>query len=765
MKKLVYQTLCIPLLLGSLFFSRAAAEDLSRVLVIHSYHKGFIWTDGVDAAIRDEFSRGQDVQVMSEFLDTKRRPLEVMAPIFHRFLEEKYSHDPPDAIIVSDNNALIFMQSVHRDLFGNVPLFFCGINNFHPQMLEKLGPRVTGVVEKTDPAGTIRLILHLQPDLERLIVVTGMSATAREIKKETEPILSGFQQEVIWKDRLSSRELFPFLETLGRKDAVLLIAFNQDSDGTFYSYQMGARLISSRSRAPVYGLWDHYLNTGVVGGNMVNARDQGRTVARQCLDLLNTGRISAIHEQSPNTILVDYQALRHHGFKSSDLPAQAVVINQPPSFYQSHKLLIWSACVFILVLILLVVTLAGNIVRRRESEQKYRNLFELSMDAIFLINMDLEILDCNPAALTLFCIDTKEDFLLLNPADISPEFQPDGKPSFEKAVKLVNMVMESKARYFEWRHCKSTGQEFDASVLLSRMNIGGKNFVQATVRDISDQKRAQEMLIQSEKMMSVGGLAAGMAHEINNPLAGMLQSATVLTNRLTRPDMPVNIEAALESGTTMEAIAAFMARRQVPKILEAIKTSGARIAAIVENMLSFARKGDSSFSTHNPVELMENVLTLAATDFDLKKHYDFKNITIQKEYGRDLPQILCEAGKIQQVLLNILKNGAQAMFEQAGKNPPEFVIRICHEPAAQMLRIEIQDNGPGMDKETAKRIFEPFFTTKPIGLGTGLGLSISYFIITENHGGTLAVYSQPGKGANFVIRLPLETSFHDQTPA
>jgi signal transduction histidine kinase len=115
------------------------------------------------------------------------------------------------------------------------------------------------------------------------------------------------------------------------------------------------------------------------------------------------------------------------------------------------------------------------------------------------------------------------------------------------------------------------------------------------------------------------------------------------------------------------------------------------------------------------------------------------------------------------VFLNILRNGAQAMQTKwsdkngkiDGKKKPSFTLRLIHEKDAKMLRIEIEDNGPGMDKTTRKRVFEPFFTTKPIGEGTGLGLSVSYFTITENHGGTVDVNSTPGQGANFIIRLPL----------
>ena len=115
----------------------------------------------------------------------------------------------------------------------------------------------------------------------------------------------------------------------------------------------------------------------------------------------------------------------------------------------------------------------------------------------------------------------------------------------------------------------------------------------------------------------------------------------------------------------------------------------------------------------------------------------------------------CEGAKIQQVLLNVFRNGAQAMQEEGVENPV-FIVRTKFEKERQMVCMEIEDNGPGMDEKTRKRIFEPFYTTKPSGVGTGLGLSVSYFIITENHGGEMSVESTLGSGAKFIIRLPLE---------
>ena len=272
------------------------------------------------------------------------------------------------------------------------------------------------------------------------------------------------------------------------------------------------------------------------------------------------------------------------------------------------------------------------------------------------------------------------------------------------------------------------------------------------VDDVTERVRMEEMMIQSEKMLSVGGLAAGMAHEINNPLAGILQNAAVLKNRL-MGDLPANRTAAEAAGTTMAAIQTYMQRRNLPVMIENIRTSGKRAATIVKNMLSFARKSDRVVSIHDLGTLLDQTLELARTDYDMKTHYDFKQIRIVREYDAEIYPVPCEASKLQQVFLNILKNGAEAMAECADKNiPSTFILRVKDEE--KWIRVEIEDNGPGVAEATRRRIFEPFFTTKPVGQGTGLGLSVSYFIITENHGGEMDAYGVDGGGTRFVIRLP-----------
>ncbi|MCP4670997.1 MAG: PAS domain S-box protein, partial [Desulfobacula sp.] len=241
--------------------------------------------------------------------------------------------------------------------------------------------------------------------------------------------------------------------------------------------------------------------------------------------------------------------------------------------------------------------------------------------------------------------------------------------------------------------------------------------------DLSKRKKTEEMMIQTEKMMSLGGLAAGMAHEINNPLAGMIQSVQVVQNRLTK-NLPANQKLVEELGTSMTVISDFMEKRGIINQLENIRKAGNRAAKIIENMLSFARKSGSVKNEHQLDEILDNAIELAQNDYDLKKEYDFKNIEIIREYSPDVPMILCEGSKIQQVLFNILKNASQAMNLQKTSNP-KLILRLLKKE--DMVLIEIEDNGPGMEEKTRKKIFEPFFTTKTLNKGTGLGLSVSYF--------------------------------------
>jgi PAS domain S-box-containing protein len=271
------------------------------------------------------------------------------------------------------------------------------------------------------------------------------------------------------------------------------------------------------------------------------------------------------------------------------------------------------------------------------------------------------------------------------------------------------------------------------------------------VDDVSERVRIEQMMVQTEKMMSVGGLAAGMAHEINNPLGVILQSCQNLRRRL-GTELPANRRVAEELGLDLDALQRYLDARGLTSFIEAIQEAGERAGRIVADMLAFSRRAESSFAPERVDAMLDAVVRLAASDYDLKKKYDFKQIEVVRHYDPDLPSVPCARTEIEQVLLNLVKNAAQAMAE-GGARPSRLVLRTARED--DVARIDIEDNGPGISTSAQRRIFEPFYTTKPVGVGTGLGLSVSYFIITDHHQGSLVLESTAGEGTCFTIRLPL----------
>ena len=271
--------------------------------------------------------------------------------------------------------------------------------------------------------------------------------------------------------------------------------------------------------------------------------------------------------------------------------------------------------------------------------------------------------------------------------------------------------------------------------------------------NVTDKVNLEQIMVQSEKMMSLGGLAAGMAHEINNPLAGISGNVYNINKRLFS-DLPANRVRAEQYGLSLEDMRSYLEERDIPKMIQSIQSSTMRASTIVRNMLSFSRKSEMSLERYDLTQLLDETIDIAANDYDLKREFDFKKIKIIRKYADELPEVYCERGEIQQVFFNLLKNGAEAMKASGDtSHSPSFTVRVFDEK--HYVTTQIEDNGPGMNEDVCSRIFEPFYTTKPVGKGTGLGLSVSYFIITEQHGGTMTIDSKPGHWTRFTVKLPV----------
>ncbi len=400
-----------------------------------------------------------------------------------------------------------------------------------------------------------------------------------------------------------------------------------------------------------------------------------------------------------------------------------------------------------------VIIVTTDISSSKKAEQEIHrlrnylaNIIDSMSSVLIAVDANYQVIQWNVAAEKDTGVSLKDAYQK-NVIEVFPRLESEME-SIIDAVTQERETSQLKRLYLK------DGNTFYEDIIIYPLTTGEEAGAVIRLDNVTDQVMISEMMIQSEKMLSVGGLAAGMAHEINNPLAGMMQTANVMHNRLSNQKVIKANEAAAQiSGIDMKALESYMSQRGILSMLENIIESGKRVALIVENMLDFSRQSSSSSREHDLADLLDKSVELSSTDYNLKYDYDFRHINIIKEYQENLPLVVCEAGKIQQVFLNILRNAAQAM-QEACVEKPTLLFKINYDAGLDQVVVEIEDNGPGIEDEVKRRIFEPFYSTKGEGLGTGLGLSVSYFIINENHGGQLSVDSVVGKCTKFSVSLP-----------
>ena len=392
---------------------------------------------------------------------------------------------------------------------------------------------------------------------------------------------------------------------------------------------------------------------------------------------------------------------------------------------------------------------------RRRTEQEIirlqhllQNITDSMPSALITLDAEGRVLTWNPAA-EKFTHCTEEQ-LLNNPLwDLCPPLA-----HYRPLIDEVLATQRVAHRHREEVHTPEGVRYYDLHVfpLLSDAISG----VVLSIDDATQRVHLEETMLQATKMASVGGLAAGMAHEINNPLGAMMQSAQFLELALNprHPRTRARMEAA---GIDPESLDAYMQERGLLDYLQGIRDMGTRAAKIVSDLLSFARKGTSNRAPCNLNTLLKQTVELAATDYDLKRQYDFRDIDVVYELASTLPQVSCDHQQIQQVLLNLIRNAAQATADKRAEVGTDFIPQLILRTTVveSHVRVEVEDNGPGIPEAVQQRLFEPFFTTKEVGEGTGLGLWLCWSIIHERHDGRIWVEPRQPCGTRFVFELPI----------
>jgi len=363
-------------------------------------------------------------------------------------------------------------------------------------------------------------------------------------------------------------------------------------------------------------------------------------------------------------------------------------------------------------------SLKQHLIKVEESETRYRALFERAGDAIFIIDAEgkkkFHIMAANPAAAKMHGY-TVDELLGLNITDLDAPESTGQPPLFAQHILRGEWVTE------QTYHVKKDGTVFPLEVSAGLLELGNHKYILAFDRDITERRQAEEALQRTEQLRVVGELAAGLAHEIKNPLSGIKASMEVLSE-----------EASLSEED----------REVLIKVVSEIK----RIELLLKGLLSFTRPPKPQFTTVNVNALLDTSLI-----FSLKNTSHSPDtsgpITIVKKFDEHLPETMADPMQLQQIFMNILINAADAMREGG-----TLTVQTGFEVSEDAIEILISDTGRGMDREQMENIFLPFFTTKP--KGSGLGLPITKRLI-EQHGGSLRVESVVGKGSTFTITLPV----------
>ena len=723
------------LLFSILFFNFLFANQTKEVLLIHSYHKGYVWSDDISKTIEKNFEEHKNIELTTVYMDAKRIDDSSYLENLSRLYKQQFEGRKFDLIIVSDNNAFDFMIKYYEFLFKNIPVLFCGINNFHKVLLDEndMYKYMSGVSEKVDLEKNFELISKLHPKLKNLLIINDTSNTGYAIKRDLEPIIQKYKKKynIEYTDDLEIKNLQKKVSNLDKENSVILfVLLFKDTTGKFFTHKQSFDEVKRVSQVPIYGLWDFYLNNGIVGGLLTSAIAQGENISKMAFDVLNGKKITDIPilEKSPNLYMFDYNELKKFNLDVSEHVENPLIINEPNTIYKEHTKFFIIAIVTIFLLSTIVVILKANIQRREKLELELSNRVEFDKvlldtipNPIYYKNIEGKFLGCNTAFSSL--VNSSRDEIIGKTAfDFFPSKIATKNTEIDKELLQTFSTSTSEFTFYtplnEMKHIilnKAVYKNIDGTV-------GG---IVCIMDDITERIQQKQFLIQQSKLAEMGDMIAAIAHQWNEPL--------------------VELSALVQDIQTLY-------------LLNELKDNDVK-DFVNDSMvqIKYMSKTLSDFRNFLKPSTKKNLFSVSKALNEINeiigKQIFYSNIQMNFNYKNKNEELLIYGyeNEFKQVLLNIINNAKNKIVEKNLPLNKKGSIDINIDKCINYNTIEIIDDAGEIDEKIINSIFEPYFTTKEDGMG--LGLYMAKIIIEDKMRGIINVRNDENR-VIFTIKLP-----------
>jgi two-component system, cell cycle sensor histidine kinase and response regulator CckA len=720
----------------------AFAKEKKNVLYLNSYHQGYRWSDKLLEGIRSVMNTSAyKVDLQIEYMDAKKYNYDYIESRLFRLYREKFKEELFDVIIVSDNDALNFVQNYRERMFDGVDVVFCGVNGI--ESVDLTGGDITGVVESFDLISTLEMAKILHPGTNKMVVVGDQSTTGKAIERQVRALMAAYDNtfRIEFWFQLTLEETQERMVDLADDTFLFFTPWYQTVKGKFYTAEEVVEAISEGSTVPIYTTWEFLLGNGVVGGRMLSGYHHGQVAGEMALRILDGERAADIPVilEPEGQYMFDHNVMEKLKIDQHLLPEGAIVINRPKAIYEVSKELFWTIAISFVLLLLTLISLVVTMVGRRESERKVIEQLSFQgtlMDTIPQLvswkNNEGRYLGANKAFIQFFGIGDIDAVVGRHTEDVV-----DYEDYVQWSSEADRSVVKEKRAIRKVRKKINQGEDSLSWLEVNKVPLldpqGRVVGVLSTAENVTKEQNLEKQLLQSQKMEALGTLAGGIAHDFNNILTSILNST-----ELALDDVPPESQTA----------------KDLRRVLKAARRGG----SIVKQILSFSRPSKEKFRITDLNIVVHEVLSLI--DASLPS-------TISVKTDLDVPHMFVNAdpAQIHQVVLNLCTNGYHALRENGGELSVGLSNAIIKREKADTLdirpgnyvKIYVSDNGPGIRPAILHKIFDPFFTTRDLSEGTGLGLAVVHGIV-KGHLGGVEVQSELGKGTTVSVYLPKSKS-------